>query len=164
MKNQKCDDVILLQRGTVQSLCGCQNVSSQVKVRGLMSVVCVCEMCDEWSSMKYGRCISRFRWNHRQSMIMVLSRFITLTVIAVVFVSETLALSSSPKPKFFGGAGVGRLTLEDLSSQKIACHYDMVLVERIQGRPKTESGLFVPQEDLPKLHLCKGMSSRLYVL
>ncbi|KAI2490381.1 chaperonin [Fragilaria crotonensis] len=89
---------------------------------------------------------------------MVLFRFITFTVLAALLVSDTLALSSNPKPKFFGGAGVGRLTLEDLSSQKIACHYDMVLVERIQGRPKTESGLFVPQEDLPKLHLCKVVS------
>lgn len=94
---------------------------------------------------------------------MVLFRFITFTVLAALLVSDTLALSSNPKPKFFGGAGVGRLTLEDLSSQKIACHYDMVLVERIQGRPKTESGLFVPQEDLPKLHLCKGMPRRLFV-
>ena len=81
----------------------------------------------------------------------------TRTAIASLLISEALALSSSPKAKFYGGAGVGRLTLEDISTQEIACHYDMVLVERIQGRPKTESGLFVPQEDLPKLHLCKGM-------
>lgn len=61
---------------------------------------------------------------------------------------------SSPTQKFFGGAGVGRFTLEGNDNWK--CAYDMVLVERIQGKPKTESGLFVPEEDLPKLHLCRG--------
>ena len=38
------------------------------------------------------------------------------------------------------------------------CHYDMVLVERIQGKPPTESGLFVPQDDLPRLHVCKVLA------
>ena len=80
----------------------------------------------------------------------------------LLFISDVAALSSSAKPKFFGGAGVGRLNLEDVSSLKIACLYDMVLVERIQGRPRTESGLFVPQEDLPKLHLCKGEFTYVY--
>eukprot|EP00553_Chaetoceros_curvisetus_P015563 CAMPEP_0204651788 /NCGR_PEP_ID=MMETSP0718-20130828/13978_1 /ASSEMBLY_ACC=CAM_ASM_000674 /TAXON_ID=230516 /ORGANISM="Chaetoceros curvisetus" /LENGTH=132 /DNA_ID=CAMNT_0051675635 /DNA_START=1 /DNA_END=399 /DNA_ORIENTATION=- len=61
-----------------------------------------------------------------------------------------------PPKKFYGGAGVGRFTLDDGKSWK--CAYDMVLVERIQGKPKTQSGLFVPQEDLPKLHLCKVIS------
>lgn len=95
------------------------------------------------------------------ALSMMAFRSIALTAVAILFISETLALSSKAKAKFYGGAGVGRLNLEDLSTQKIACHYDMVLVERIQGRPKTESGLFVPQEDLPKLHLCKGMACRL---
>ena len=62
---------------------------------------------------------------------------------------------SAPTKKFFGGAGVGRFTL-DGNSEKWKCAYDMILVERIQGKPKTASGLFVPEEDLPKLHLCKG--------
>lgn len=62
--------------------------------------------------------------------------------------------------KFGGGAGVGRLVLDERAGQPNAwrCHYDMVLVERIQGKPKTESGLFVPDDDLPKLHLCKVLS------
>lgn len=58
--------------------------------------------------------------------------------------------------KYYGGAGVGRLVVDDQSSN-YKCQYDMVLVERIQGRPPTESGLFVPQDDLPRLHLCKGV-------
>jgi hypothetical protein len=60
--------------------------------------------------------------------------------------------------KFHGGAGVGRLVLDDKAAEQnaVQCKYDMVLVERIQGRPKQSSGLFIPDEDLPKLHLCKG--------
>lgn len=69
--------------------------------------------------------------------------------------TSVLALSSTRPKKYYGGAGVGRLVIEDKTEQW-KCHYDMVLVERIQGRPPTESGLFIPQEDLPKLHLCKG--------
>ena len=66
-----------------------------------------------------------------------------------------------PPKKYYGGAGVGRLVLDDkaASSQSLKCKYDMVLVERIQGKAKKESGLFVPQEDLPKLHLCQGTSN-----
>ncbi len=96
-----------------------------------------------------------------------MNKFLT-TVTALVAISSADALSSmadpsaaraamaegGPPKKFYGGAGVGRFTLDDGKSWK--CAYDMVLVERIQGKPKTQSGLFVPQEDLPKLHLCKG--------
>lgn len=71
-----------------------------------------------------------------------------------------VALSARPPQKYYGGAGVGRLVLDEKAGTEHtwACHYDMVLCERIQGRPPTESGLFVPQEDLPKLHLCKVLS------
>jgi chaperonin GroES len=71
-----------------------------------------------------------------------------------------VALSARPPKKYYGGAGVGRLVLDEKAGKENtwACHYDMVLVERIQGRPPTESGLFVPQDDLPKLHLCKVLS------
>lgn len=71
-----------------------------------------------------------------------------------------VALSARPPKKYYGGAGVGRLVLDQKAGKENtwSCHYDMVLVERIQGRPPTESGLFVPQEDLPKLHLCKVLS------
>lgn len=62
--------------------------------------------------------------------------------------------------KYYGGAGVGRLTLDEKAGQENQwkCRYDMVLCERIQGRPPTEGGLFVPQDDLPRLHLCKVVS------
>jgi len=67
------------------------------------------------------------------------------------------ALSSSPPKKFYGGAGVGRLVVDD-RAELWQCHYDMVLVERIQGKPKTETGLYVPEDDLPRLHLARVLS------
>ena len=59
-----------------------------------------------------------------------------------------------------GGGGVGRFNMDDLAGQAGAwqTQYDMVLVERIQGKPKLDSGLFVPDEELPRLHLCQVMS------
>lgn len=60
--------------------------------------------------------------------------------------------------KHKGGAGVGRLVVDAAVEEKWNCHYDMVLVERIQGRPKLESGLYVPDVDLPKLLLCRVLS------
>jgi len=78
--------------------------------------------------------------------------------------SSTTALSSSSsaasknQAKFYGGAGVGRFVMDDRAPEQWECHYDMVLVERIQGKPPKESGLFVPQEDLPRLHLCQVMA------
>lgn len=67
---------------------------------------------------------------------------------------------SSPQVKFNGGAGVGRLVLgEDAAKENTySCNYDMVLVERIQGAAKKESGLFVPESDLPRLHLAKVLA------
>jgi len=65
--------------------------------------------------------------------------------------------TAAPPKKWYGGAGVGRFTLDN-DDNTWKCLYDMVLVERIQGKPKTKGGLFVPQEDLPKLHLCKVLS------
>ena len=88
-----------------------------------------------------------------------ISTFLFLTITATTTITQffTMGLSSSAPPKkFYGGAGVGRFTLDDGESWQ--CAYDMVLVERIQGKPKTDGGLFVPQEDLPKLHLCRVIS------
>jgi len=78
---------------------------------------------------------------------------------AVTMASAAALSSASPGPpkKFYGGAGVGRFTL-DSAYDKWQCKYDMVLVERIQGKARKESGLFVPQEDLPRLHLCRVIS------
>ena len=66
--------------------------------------------------------------------------------------------TARPPKKWYGGAGVGRLVLDDKAAKETAvqCKNDMVLVERIQGSAKKESGLFVPDEDLPRLHICRG--------
>ncbi|CAB9519569.1 10 kDa chaperonin [Seminavis robusta] len=85
--------------------------------------------------------------------------FLFLAIVAAV-ASMTTALSSTGKAKFYGGAGVGRLVVDESAGKENAwkCHYDMVLCERIQGKARKESGLYVPQEDLPKLHLCKVLA------
>lgn len=87
---------------------------------------------------------------------------VLLRILLILVTTTSVHTLSSPggKAKFYGGAGVGRLVLDEEASNPNAwkCHYDMVLVERIQGKPKTDSGLFVPQEDLPKLHLCRVLS------
>jgi len=70
--------------------------------------------------------------------------------------ARSAAAEGGPPKKFYGGAGIGRFSLDDGTAWR--CAYDMVLVERIQGKPKTDSGLFVPQEDMPRLHLCRGES------
>mmetsp|Transcript_18133 Transcript_18133/g.41309 ORF Transcript_18133/g.41309 Transcript_18133/m.41309 type:complete len:173 (-) Transcript_18133:554-1072(-) len=66
-------------------------------------------------------------------------------------------ISEKPK-KWFGGAGVGKVELDSNVGSKTQCQYDMVLVERIQGQPKQDSGLFIPDEDLPPLHLGRVLS------
>lgn len=70
------------------------------------------------------------------------------------------AINSKAKARFGGGAGVGRLVISEEIAKEgaVQCHYDMVFCERIQGRPKAESGLFIPDEDLPRLHLCRVMA------
>lgn len=75
-------------------------------------------------------------------------------------VSALSSSSSGGKHKYYGGAGIGRLVIDEKAGAADAwkCHYDMVLCERIQGKPKTESGLFVPQADLPLLHLCRVLA------
>merc|ERR1711957_830018 len=57
--------------------------------------------------------------------------------------------------------GVGRLVFDGEDGAPVdrwRCKYDMVLVERLQDQPKTESGLFVPRDNLPTLHLCRVLS------
>jgi hypothetical protein len=78
----------------------------------------------------------------------------TILITISATIGTTMGLSMAPPKKYYGGAGVGRFTLDDGESWQ--CAYDMVLVERIQGKPKTQGGLFVPEEDMPKLHLCRG--------
>jgi co-chaperonin GroES (HSP10) len=94
----------------------------------------------------------------KMAAIAALSRALGLSVPTF---AEALSSSSKPGKTYYGGAGVGRLVLDDRAGQQDAwrCHYDMVLVERLPGRPpKTESGLYVPREDLPRLHLCRVLS------
>ena len=84
-----------------------------------------------------------------------------LTAAALIpAVSGLAGISQPPKKTFGGGGGVGRLVLDDFAGKEGAwdCHYDMVLVERIQGKPKADSGLYIPDDDLPRLHLCRVMS------
>ena len=80
-------------------------------------------------------------------------------LLVVALPALTLSLSSRAV-KFNGGAGVGRFVINDAAGKENAwaCHYDYVLVERIQGKPKKDSGLFVPQDDLPRLHLCRVLA------
>ena len=87
---------------------------------------------------------------NKRNNILLLTLFIH--ILSSTF--TVIALSAPPK-QFYGGAGVGRLTLD---SKDWNCKYDMVLVERLQGKPKTETGLFLPDEDLPKLHLGQVLS------
>jgi chaperonin GroES len=74
--------------------------------------------------------------------------------------SAARAINQKSGKSYGGGGGVGRFNLDDLAGQAGAwqTQYDMVLVERIQGKPKLESGLFIPDEDLPRLHLGRVMS------
>jgi len=71
-------------------------------------------------------------------------------------------LAQAPKPRYGGGAGVGRLNLDDNVPKQYQTHYDMVLVERLQKRKApqevAEGTLYVPDEDLPRLHLCRILS------
>lgn len=90
-------------------------------------------------------------------------RLIPLTAVlawSLVLVSTNAMQVTGPPKKFYGGAGIGRLVIDDRAGLEgaVSCHYDMVLCERVQGRPKAESGLFIPDDDLPKLHLCKVLS------
>ncbi|KAL7434831.1 hypothetical protein ACHAXH_004435 [Discostella pseudostelligera] len=85
----------------------------------------------------------------------------TTNALSSTMADPSSARSSNPNRDFRGGAGVGRLVLDGDDVPPVdqwACKYDMVLVERLQDRPKTDTGLFVPRENLPKLHLCRVIS------
>eukprot|EP00540_Astrosyne_radiata_P015013 CAMPEP_0116835674 /NCGR_PEP_ID=MMETSP0418-20121206/7676_1 /TAXON_ID=1158023 /ORGANISM="Astrosyne radiata, Strain 13vi08-1A" /LENGTH=182 /DNA_ID=CAMNT_0004465367 /DNA_START=6 /DNA_END=554 /DNA_ORIENTATION=- len=66
---------------------------------------------------------------------------------------------AAPAKKYYGGGGVGRFVMdENVDENSVQCHYDMVLCERIQGKSMTDGGLYMPTEDLPKMHLCKVLA------
>ncbi|KAL7576047.1 hypothetical protein ACA910_000833 [Epithemia clementina (nom. ined.)] len=75
-----------------------------------------------------------------------------------------MAIPQPPKKRYGGGAGIGRLVIDDGNkATTVQCHYDMVLCERIQKRNQRKkdaeaSGLYIPDEDLPRLHLCRVIS------
>jgi co-chaperonin GroES (HSP10) len=78
------------------------------------------------------------------------------------FPSLIHSLAGAPKPRYGGGAGVGRLNLDETKPLQYQTHYDMVLVERLQKRKApqdvADGSLYVPDADLPRLHLCKVIS------
>jgi co-chaperonin GroES (HSP10) len=89
-------------------------------------------------------------------------KFILLTILLISSLSVPASAFPQPKPQYGGGATVGRYVLDDERAKKVSCHYDMVLVERVQKRKApqdVEDGmLYVPDDDLPRLHLCKVLS------
>ncbi len=92
-------------------------------------------------------------------ILAAISTTTTVAALAAGSMADPSSLrSTNPQIDYKGGAGVGRLVFDEDGTpvDKWQCKYDMVLVERLQGRPKTDSGLFVPRENLPKMHLCKG--------
>lgn len=93
--------------------------------------------------------------------IMQQSLISSLLVLACLTASVS-GFAAPPKPTYGGGGGVGRFVLEEEEALKWQTHYDMVLVERLQKRKAPqdvgESDLYVPDEDLPRLHLCRVIS------
>ena len=87
----------------------------------------------------------------------------TFLLLAAVAATTADALAGLPQQQFTG-AGIGRLNFDEYAGKEGTwnCHYDMVLVERLQKqkgpRDVEESGLFVPDSDMPRLHLCKILS------
>mmetsp|Transcript_82436 Transcript_82436/g.123715 ORF Transcript_82436/g.123715 Transcript_82436/m.123715 type:complete len:162 (-) Transcript_82436:118-603(-) len=81
-----------------------------------------------------------------------------------VAILEAAVAFPMPKPQYGGGGGVGRLVLDELAGKEGSwrVHYDMVLVERVQklrdASQAEEGSLFVPDDDLPRLHLCRVLS------
>ena len=86
-----------------------------------------------------------------------------LVAAALAAPTATEALAGRPKQEFTG-AGIGRLNMDELAGKAGTwnTHYDMILVERVQKQkgPKEieENGLFVPESDMPRFHLCRILS------
>jgi co-chaperonin GroES (HSP10) len=88
----------------------------------------------------------------------------TFTVVNAMVTVPDGHWSQPTQNKHSGGAGVGRLVIDEYSGMEGTwkCHYDMVLVERIQKRKGPsdvdENSLYVPDDEQPRLHLCKILS------
>lgn len=87
--------------------------------------------------------------------------FQSIVLVAALMATSVNALAGAPKPSYGGGGGVGRFVLEE-DALKYQTHYDMLLVERLQKRKAPqevgEGSLYVPDDDLPRLHLCRVLS------
>eukprot|EP00549_Striatella_unipunctata_P020483 CAMPEP_0118706100 /NCGR_PEP_ID=MMETSP0800-20121206/20331_1 /TAXON_ID=210618 ORGANISM="Striatella unipunctata, Strain CCMP2910" /NCGR_SAMPLE_ID=MMETSP0800 /ASSEMBLY_ACC=CAM_ASM_000638 /LENGTH=171 /DNA_ID=CAMNT_0006608519 /DNA_START=64 /DNA_END=579 /DNA_ORIENTATION=- len=97
-------------------------------------------------------------WLQQQQAFIIV--VVVVCLLATTTTTEGLALGRKAQQQNVGGYGIGRLILDTSSSEEgaVQCHYDMVLVERLQGRPKQESGLFIPDDQKPFLHLAKVLS------
>lgn len=93
-----------------------------------------------------------------------IERFVVLLLLPLAYYGVEVTSFPAPKPQYGGGAGVGRLVLDDKESQenKWICHYDMALVERLQKRKAPqdvgEGSLYVPDDDLPRMHMCRVLA------
>mmetsp|Transcript_26795 Transcript_26795/g.73733 ORF Transcript_26795/g.73733 Transcript_26795/m.73733 type:complete len:161 (+) Transcript_26795:105-587(+) len=96
---------------------------------------------------------------------MVSSRIERLFLVAAALAAPAAIEAFAGKPTAdLSGAGIGRLNMDELAGKVGTwnCHYDMILVERLQKNkgPKDleDDGLFVPESDMPRFHLCRVLS------
>jgi co-chaperonin GroES (HSP10) len=92
------------------------------------------------------------------------SVLLSLVVALTMLIAGSDALAGKSTYNGGGGGGIGRLVLDELTGKAGAwqCTYDMVLVERLTKRKEAKDantgGLYVPEADLPRLHLCQVLS------
>merc|ERR1711862_725250 len=93
------------------------------------------------------------------SMMSLLVFFFTVIVIipGMLFFPLGITNNYSMTKLSLNGSGIGCFTLDD-SSHSWQCLYDMVLVQRIKGRTQTDGGIYLPEGDTPKMHLCRVIS------
>jgi co-chaperonin GroES (HSP10) len=97
---------------------------------------------------------------------LTIERLVLLTAAVVVALASPTAVDALAgiAKMDFSGAGVGRLNMDELAGKAGTwdCHYDMILVERLQKqkgpRDVEEDGLFVPDSEMARLHLCQVLS------
>mmetsp|Transcript_1037 Transcript_1037/g.2402 ORF Transcript_1037/g.2402 Transcript_1037/m.2402 type:complete len:167 (-) Transcript_1037:956-1456(-) len=93
-----------------------------------------------------------------------IERFVLLVTVVAALASSTVDALAGKAKIDYSGAGVGRLNMDELAGKPGTwnCHYDMVLVERLQKRkgPRDveEEGLFVPDSEIARFHLCEILS------
>ena len=68
-----------------------------------------------------------------------IERFVLLVAVVVAALASSTVDALAGQPKMdYSGAGVGRLNMDELAGKAGTwnCHYDMVLVERLQKKKK----------------------------